>query len=139
MLERRITTLKGSLASAHVVDNPPRDGTIGIGTSVRLRDIDGGRTTKYDVVGAIEADPVQGRLSAESPVGRALLGQRTGEVFDVGAPRGRRRFRILAVRPDGPPAEHLNARSRRPRASRLRASTEAPSHRPAEHHAGVAV
>ena len=98
-LERRIATLEASLASARVVDDPPRDGTIGIGTRVQLHDIDSGRATEYDVVGSIEADPVQRRLSAESPVGRALLGRRSGDVLEVEAPRGRMRFRILAVRP----------------------------------------
>jgi len=120
MLERRITTLEGSLASADVVDDAPCDGTIGIGTRVRLNDIDSQGTAEYEVVGSLEADPAQRRLSAESPVGRALLGRRSGDLFDVEAPHGRRRFRILAVRPDDRPAERLNARSRRPRASRSR-------------------
>jgi transcription elongation factor GreA len=120
MLERRITMLEGSLASADVVDDAPCDGTIGIGTRVRLSDINSESTTEYEVVGSLEADAGQRRLSAESPVGRALLGRRSGDVFDVEAPRGRRRFRILAVRPDDRPAERLSARSRRPRAARLR-------------------
>jgi transcription elongation factor GreA len=109
MLERRITTLEGSLASARVVDHPPRDGTIGIGTRVRFRDIDSGRTAEYDLVGSIEGDPVQRRLSAESPVGRALLGRRSGDVLDVEAPLGARRVQILAVRPDGRMAGRVNA------------------------------
>jgi transcription elongation factor GreA len=115
MLERRITTLEGSLARARVVDNPPRDGTIGIGTRVRFRDIGSGRTAEYDVVGSVEADPVQRRLSAESPVGRALLGRRSGDVLDVDTPSGTVRFRVLAVRPDG----RLNAKRRGPRGTAL--------------------
>jgi transcription elongation factor GreA len=98
-LERRIATLEAWLASARVVDDPPRDGTIGIGTHVQLHDLDSGRAAEYDVVGSIEADPAQRRLSAESPVGRALLGRRSGDVLEVEAPRGRMRFRILAARP----------------------------------------
>jgi transcription elongation factor GreA len=98
VLERRITRLEASLASARVVDDAPHDGTIGIGTRVRLRDIDNGRTAEYDVVGSLEADPGQRRLSADSPVGRALLGRRTGDVLQVNAPRGRMQFRILAAR-----------------------------------------
>jgi transcription elongation factor GreA len=98
VLERRIASLEASLASARVIDDAPRDGTIGIGTRVRLRDIDNGRTAEYDVVGSLEADPGQRRLSADSPVGRALLGRRTGDVLQVNAPRGRMQFRILAAR-----------------------------------------
>ena len=119
MLERRITTLEASLPSALVVDDPPRDGTIGIGTRVRLRGIDSGRTAEYDVVGSIEPDPVERRLSADSPVGRALLGRRAGDVLEAETPGGRMRFRILAVRPVGRSAGSPSARSRGARAGRL--------------------
>jgi transcription elongation factor GreA len=119
MLERRITTLEASLTSALVVDDPPRDGTIGIGTRVRLRGIDSGRTAEYDVVGSLEPDPVERRLSADSPVGRALLGRRAGDVLEAEAPGGRMRFRILAVRPGGRSAGRPSARSRGPRGERL--------------------
>ena len=119
MLERRITTLEASLPSALVVDDPPRDGTIGIGTRVRLRRIDSGRTAEYDVVGSIEPDPVERRLSADSPVGRALLGRRAGDVLEAEAPGGRMRFRILAVRPGGRSAGRSSARSSGARAGRL--------------------
>ncbi len=101
MLERRITKLKTSLAFARVVDSPPSDGTIGIGTRVRLQDLDSNRTEEYDVVSSIEADPIQRRLSADSPVGRALFGRQTGDVFEVEAPRGLMRYQIASVRPGG--------------------------------------
>jgi transcription elongation factor GreA len=100
-LERRITTLEAALASSRVVDSPRRDGTIGIGTCVQLLDLDSSRTVEYEVVGSVEADPVQRRLSAKSPVGRALLGRRAGEVVEAEAPVGRMRFRVLAARPAG--------------------------------------
>src|ERR1043166_6293924 len=112
ILERRIATLETSLAFALVVDEPPHDGTIGIGTRVQLLEIESGRTEEYDVVGSIEADPVQHRLSAESPVGRALLGRRAGDVLQVEAPRGRMRFRIVAARPGRRSAGRPSARRR---------------------------
>jgi transcription elongation factor GreA len=96
-LERRITTLEAVLDAARVVDQPPRDGTIGVGSHVRLRDLDSGITTEYLVVGSIEADPAERRVSSESPVGRALLGRRAGDIVDVDAPRGTARFRILGA------------------------------------------
>jgi transcription elongation factor GreA len=97
LLEHRITALETALAAATVVDDPPSDGTIGIGTRVRLHDAGTGRTTQYDLVGSIEADLGQRRVSAESPVGRALLGRRAGDAIDVQAPGGRMRFEILEV------------------------------------------
>jgi transcription elongation factor GreA len=120
MLERRITTLETSLSSALVVDNPPRDGTIGIGTRVRLLGIDSGRNAEYDIVGSVEPDPFERRLSAESPVGRALLGRRAGDVLEVEAPGGQMRFRILAVSPGGRAAGRPSVRSRGARVGGVR-------------------
>jgi transcription elongation factor GreA len=110
LLERRIAALEAAMASARVVHEPPRDGTIGIGTSVELRDIDRGRESEYELVGSVEADPARRRISVASPVGRALLGRRTGDVLEVQVPRGRTRFRILAIDP--------NRETRRPAHSR---------------------
>lgn len=109
LLERRIATLETALASAMVVDDPPNDGTIGVGTRVRLRDTGAGRMMEYDLVGSIEADPGRRRVSAESPVGRALLGQRAGDVIDVQAPGGRMQFEVLEVHGGARPVKSLRA------------------------------
>ena len=125
ILERRIATLEALLPSALVVDDPPRDGTIGIGTRVRLRDIESRRTAEYDVVGSLEPDPVERRLSADSPVGRALLGRRAGDDIQVEAPGGQMRFRILAVRPEVSSTGRTRARSRGARAGLSRVGRRA--------------
>jgi transcription elongation factor GreA len=75
---------------------PVLDGTIGVGAFVQLRTA-GGTTADYQLVGAAESDPSQRRISVESPVGEALLGHAAGDVVDVDAPGGRRRFEIVAV------------------------------------------
>jgi transcription elongation factor GreA len=64
---------------------------------VLLRDLESGASLEYELVGTLEADPTAGRISAASPIGRALLGRRPGEVAVVEVPKGRRRFEILAV------------------------------------------
>ncbi len=117
LLERQITALEAAMASARVVHEPPRDGTIGIGTSVELRDIDRGLESEYELVGSVEADPAHRRLSVASPVGRALLGRRTGDVLELQVPRGRMRLRILAVDPN-----REARRSARPRSAELQAA-----------------
>jgi transcription elongation factor GreA len=107
ILERRITTLEAVLDTARIVDHAPRDGTVGLGSRVRLRDTDNGKTTEYVIVGSPEADPAERKLSSESPVGRALLGRRAGDTLHVNAPRGTMRFRIQAVHtntPNAPPS-----------------------------------
>jgi transcription elongation factor GreA len=96
-LERRITALQEALAWARVVDDPPDDGTIGVGSRVRLRDSETGRTAEHELVGSIEVEPGQRTVSSESPIGRALLGRRAGDVIDVQVPRGTRRFEVLVA------------------------------------------
>ena len=104
LLERRIATLEAALGSASVVDAPPDD-RIGIGTHVRIRDLETGHATEYELVASIEADPGRSRVSAESPVGRALLDRRAGDTVDVQAPRGHMSLEILEVRAGVAPQE----------------------------------
>jgi transcription elongation factor GreA len=62
-------------------------------------DLDTGARLENQLVGSLESDPETGRLSAESPLGRALIGRRKGEVALCEAPKGRLQFKILAVEP----------------------------------------
>jgi transcription elongation factor GreA len=96
LLERRIATLEAQLGSARVAE-PNGDGAIGIGSSVRLRDLETTELVEYELVGAIEGNGGQGRVSVEAPVGRALLGAAAGDVVSVASPRGQLRFEVLSV------------------------------------------
>jgi transcription elongation factor GreA len=95
LLERQIGRLEHRLATARIVA-PAADGTVEIGSIVRLRD-GRGTTSVYELVGPLEADPRRRRLSIESPLGQALLGRVAGDVVEVEAPKGRCRFQLLAV------------------------------------------
>jgi transcription elongation factor GreA len=95
LLERRIAELQGRLALARIVECAA-DGTADIGAHVRLR-TPGGQTALYQLVGALESDPGRRLLSIDSPVGQALLGRTEGDVVEVEAPGGRRRFEIVAI------------------------------------------
>jgi transcription elongation factor GreA len=88
MLERRITVLRDRLNRAVVVDEAAGD-TIGVGSNVELEDEQGERME-------IQISSVGG-VSPESPLGRALLGRKAGDVVDVDAPRGAWRARIVSV------------------------------------------
>jgi transcription elongation factor GreA len=98
-LERRIAELESRLARAEVMDGGVRaDGRAALGTRVRLRRLDApAPVTEYELVSSVEADPSLGMLSAESPLGAALLGRRAGETVEVEAPRGPLEFAVLAV------------------------------------------
>jgi transcription elongation factor GreA len=95
-LERRIATLEARLAAARIAE-PNGDGTAGIGSSVRLRDLETSELVEYELVGAIEGNVGQGRVSIEAPVGRALLGAAAGDDVTVACPLGELRLEVVDV------------------------------------------
>jgi transcription elongation factor GreA len=104
-LEARISLLEAQVAAAQVV-GPARNGAVAIGSLVRVRHCDSGDVAEYALVGPIESDVGNGRVSVAAPVGRALLGRLRGEAVVVETPRGRRQLEILAVTPAAaPPVE----------------------------------
>jgi transcription elongation factor GreA len=98
-LERRIALLKAQLAVAEIVAFVA-DGRAGIGSVVRVRDGDGA-TFEYELVGPLESDVGNGRVSTGAPVGQALFGQRVGARVDVTTPRGPLTLKVVSVRPRG--------------------------------------
>lgn len=97
-VEGRVLQLEQMLRSAKVIDNhdAPAD-QVTVGSTVRLKDLSSGEELAYMIVGSPEADPDQDRISNESPVGRALLGRRKGEVVEVIAPAGKTRYSVLHI------------------------------------------
>jgi transcription elongation factor GreA len=93
-LETRIKRLRQRLRNAVVVDGAPDDGTFGFGLTADVVNEDTGELHRWTIVGPTEADASQGRLSAESPVAKALVGQPVGSLVEVKTPRGSRRLRI---------------------------------------------
>lgn len=96
-LERRIVTLEGQLATAEI-GVPAADGAAGIGSFVGVRDLQSGAVAEYELVGAIEPNVGNGRVSIGAPVGRALVGRGAGTVVEVETPRGVLGLEILSVR-----------------------------------------
>jgi transcription elongation factor GreA len=97
-LETRILRLRQRLRNAVVVDVDDRD-TAGFafGRSAAVRDDATGEVQIWTIVGAAEADRAQGKLSAESPVAKALLGHAAGDTVEVPTPRGARRLTIERI------------------------------------------
>ena len=95
-LERRIAGLEARLAAARIA-KPNRDGGAGIGSSVLLRDLETSDLLEYELVGAIEADIGQGRLSIDAPVGRAVLGASAGDAVTVACPGGELRLEVVSI------------------------------------------
>ena len=99
MLEHKIAQLEDRLLSARVIDAGDVDtSVVSIGATVRLKDMDANETVEYQIVGSAEANPSEQKLSNESPVGRAIIGKKKGEVVEVAAPRGSLKFKILDIK-----------------------------------------
>ena len=99
MLEHRIALLEERLANARVIEaDEITSDVVGIGTKVRLKDMDANETIEYTIVGSAEANPAEHRLSNESPVGKAILGHKKGEIVEVAAPRGSLKFKIMDIK-----------------------------------------
>jgi transcription elongation factor GreA len=92
MLESRIAALEEKLRSATVVE--PQDITtdvVGVGSRVKVKDGQSGKSETYTIVGSTEASPAEKKLSNESPVGRALIGHGKGDTVEVQLPNGKAR------------------------------------------------
>ena len=97
-IDRRINFLSKRLEHAVVVDPTTQRGDkVFFGATVELEDEEGARST-YAIVGEDESDMTKGRISWRSPVGRALLGKRAGDVVTVRRPAGETELEIIAVR-----------------------------------------
>ena len=99
LLEHRIATLEERLRHARVITKKDiAKDVVSIGSKVRLRDLDAKRTVEYRIVGSAEANPAENKLSNESPVGKAIMGHKKGEVVEVAAPRGALRYKIMEIK-----------------------------------------
>lgn len=97
-IEGRIYDLELTLSNAEVIpDHDTPSETVTVGSLVVLRDA-AGKTMEYTIVGSMEADPAHGRISNESPVGKALLGKRVGEDAAVHAPVGEQVLTVVEIR-----------------------------------------
>jgi len=97
-LEGRIQEIEYMLRNAVVIEENGNTDKVALGSTVTLVEEGSEDPETFRLVGPAEADPRNGRISYESPLGQALLGHRVGEVVTVEAPAGTIRFRILSIR-----------------------------------------
>jgi transcription elongation factor GreA len=99
MLEKQIADLEDKLRNATVIDEKSI-GTevVNVGVTVHVKDQKTDKSQKYKIVGSAEASPAENKLSNESPVGKALLGHKRGEIVSVPVPRGpARKLKITKI------------------------------------------
>jgi transcription elongation factor GreA len=103
LLEGRIALLDEKLRAARLVEPKPGNGQVDVGERVNVRDLVSGERLELELVGTLESDPDAGRISVVSPLGKAIVGLRRGQMVDVETPLGRRRFKVLEVEVEPPP------------------------------------
>ena len=95
-VEGRILALENILRNATVIERPEQPGVVELGDSILIQNQDG-KIEQYTIVGSAEADPLNGRISEVSPVGKSLLGKKTGDTVEVSTPAGLLKLQILEV------------------------------------------
>jgi transcription elongation factor GreA len=94
-VEGRIAELEEILKNADIIKAGKSDGTVKVGNTVTLHN---GKTVTYQIVGPVEADPLAGKISNESPIGIALLGKKKGDKITITTPKGDVTYKIEEVR-----------------------------------------
>ncbi len=97
-LESEINMIEETLRTAKIVDASTLDKSeINVGSTVKLFDIEFDEEVEYRIVGAIESDPDRGNISNESPIGKALVGKKVGDVATIVTPGGSIQMKVLEI------------------------------------------
>lgn len=98
-IEGRIATLENMLRKARVIDDEDiATDVVGIGSKVMVKDLEYDDEVEYTIVGSAEADPLELKISNESPVGKALIGHKVDEVVEVVVPDGVLQYKIIDIK-----------------------------------------
>ena len=99
MLEKQIADLEDKLRGATIIDRKSvNTDVVGVGVTVHVKDQKTDKSVKYKIVGSAEANPSDNKLSNESPVGKALIGKKRGDLVSVPVPRGpARKLKITKI------------------------------------------
>lgn len=95
-LEMRISEIENILLNVEVISKPRGDSKVQLGSTVRLKS-DEGKTKEFQVVGTVEADPLNGKISDESPIGKALLGKKLGDQVEIKTPAENAEYKITEI------------------------------------------
>ena len=95
LLETRITEIETILQNASIIQ-AGGSSTVTLGSTVELEA--NGKTVTYTVVGPVEADPLEGKVSNESPIGQALMGKAVGDTVTISTPKGELAYTVVALR-----------------------------------------
>lgn len=97
-IEGRILQLEAMLTNVTVIEDvEAQEGIVTLGSTVTVKDLEFDEEEEYKLVGTVEADPMNNRISNESPVGSKIMGHKVGDIVDVEVPSGIIKYEIMAV------------------------------------------
>ncbi|MEC0244022.1 transcription elongation factor GreA [Paenibacillus dokdonensis] len=98
-IEGRIITLEKLLRNARIINSDEiNTDVVGVGATVTVQDLEFGDTMEYTIVGTAESDPLNNKISNESPVGKAILGKQKNTTVDVNVPAGVVQYKIIDIK-----------------------------------------
>ena len=96
-INNRLQKIETILKNVVIIDQASSRDEVGLGATVKLENLDSGQVNNYTLVGTLEADPLAAKISDESPLGRALIGQTVNQEIKVVGPEHTTRYKILAI------------------------------------------
>ena len=94
--EARIQEIEYILQNVEIIQSPRSGGKVQLGSKVKLKS-EAGKAKEFQVVGTVEADPLEGKISDESPIGKALLGKKVGEAVEIKTPAETTTYNIVDI------------------------------------------
>ena len=95
-IEARITELEYKLENAKIIEKTSGD-VVSVGTTVTVKYVDDDDEEEYSIVGSMEADPFENKISNESPIGKAIMNRRVGDIISVESPNGSYDIKIVKI------------------------------------------
>ena len=96
-IEARIKELEYMIDHAKIIEDTTEEGVVGLGTTVTIAYVEDEDEEEYKLVGSLEANPFENKISNESPIGKAILGKKIGDIVSVESPNGSYDVKIVAV------------------------------------------
>ena len=93
-VEGRIAEIENILQNVEIIAKPKGNGSVKLGSQVKLKN---GDTKEFQVVGTVEADPLNGKISDESPIGQALMGKKVGDSVEIKTPAETQTYKIVNI------------------------------------------
>lgn len=98
ILEATIAEMENTLANAEVVDDDSiSTNEVGVGSTIEIKRLDNNKIEKFKIVGTTEANPIEGKISDDSPIGKASIKKKVGDVFIVEAPVGELKIEVISI------------------------------------------